>query len=255
MKTVSILSSENCKLSAVYNEFDDNDCVIMCHGIKGNKTEKGNFLLLENKLNSAGISSIRFDFRAHNESEGEFVNLTVSAEIQDFENVINFAISRGKTNIILLGVSFGGSIVALLDFEKFKSVSALIFWYPALRYDTSTLFSAQDFKDAETIGYVEKWNSAHTKSYKFGKEFLRERKTFKPWERVINCSLPKLFLHGDADKDTDLFQNSIQISAKSPNSKLKILNGLDHCFVGNEKVRLEAINITFDFIKSAIKKN
>ena len=77
----------------MYNEFDDNDCVIMCHGIKGNKTEKGNFLLLENKLNSAGISSIRFDFRAHNESEGEFVNLTVSAEIQDLENVINFAIS------------------------------------------------------------------------------------------------------------------------------------------------------------------
>lgn len=108
MKTISILSSENCKLSAVYNEFDDNDCVIMCHGIKGNKTEKGNFLLLENKLKNVGISSIRFDFRAHNESEGEFVNLTVSAEIQDLENVINFAISRGKTNIILLGVSFGG---------------------------------------------------------------------------------------------------------------------------------------------------
>lgn len=253
MENIKITTGKNIKLSAVFNNLGGKNCVIMCHGIKGEKTEKGNFILLEEKLNKSNISSLRFDFRAHGESEGDFIDLTIRDEIEDVHNVIEFIMNFGYENIILVGASFGGSVISMLDFTKYHQIKALVLWYPALRYDTSKMFSPKQFEDAEKFGYIEMWNSSKTKLYKFGREFLRERKELKPWLTIINCKLPKLFLHGNCDTNTSIDDNSIYASKLSPNSKLIILNGLDHCFIGDEHQRELAINSSYKFIIKQFK--
>lgn len=252
MKEVKI-QSDNLNLSAVFNDKQSDTCIIMCHGIKGEKTEKGNFLLLEDMLDKANIASIRFDFRAHNESEGEFVDLTIKSEVSDVENVIEFALQREYKNIILLGASFGGGVISMVDFQKYPQVSSLILWYPSTRYETASMFTQEQFEEGERVGFIETWNSAKTKSYKFGREFLRERRTLQPWKHLVNCNLPKIFIHGDNDKTTKIYDNSISVSQESPNSTMVIIPNVDHCFKNDEEGKKLALQTTFDFIQKQIE--
>lgn len=55
--------------------------VLIFHGFTGNKNEDM-LIMLSEKLGQEGIASVRFDFNAHGESDGEFSGMTVANELQ-----------------------------------------------------------------------------------------------------------------------------------------------------------------------------
>lgn len=132
---IYINSTDNIKLCALMGNISQNKIVLLCHGIRGNKDERRSFCVLAEEIQKHGYSTIRIDFRAHGESTGVDYEMTISKEIEDVETVLNFLGSKGYKEIIVLGASFGASIVSLVDYSKFDKVKALVLWYGALDYN------------------------------------------------------------------------------------------------------------------------
>ena len=81
--------------------------IILCHGFNSSKNSSTN-TALKLILSRNNISSFRFDFFAHGESEGNFEDLTQSEAVDDALQAIKFIKNLGYTKIGLFGSSFGG---------------------------------------------------------------------------------------------------------------------------------------------------
>ena len=133
---IYIDSTDNIKICALMADISQDKVVLLCHGIRADKNERGSFVKLAKAIQQQGYSTIRIDFRAHGESTGIDYEMTISKEIEDIETVLRFLKSKGYKEIIVLGASFGASIVSLVDYSQFSEVKALISWYGALdNYD------------------------------------------------------------------------------------------------------------------------
>ena len=246
-------TTDNLKLSAIHEKNGSDICVVLCHGIRGNKTESGNFIKLISKLNNMKIDSFRFDFRGHGNSQGKFVDMTISKEIEDLESVMNYLSVYKYKKIIVLGASFGCNAVTMLDYSKYHNVIGLILWYPAINLKYTDLFTEEQYLQAKQNGYVKIWNMSHTKAYEFGLSLFEECYKFKAYEVIEKVTLPKVFIHGDKDINVDIKANSIEPSKRSPNSKLVVIKDGVHSFSRvDERYVDEGINETINFIKSLI---
>lgn len=87
--------------------------IILCNGFSTSKDGRS-YLGLEKILNKYGISTFRFDFYGHGESDGKFEHITISEAVDDVQNAIQFLKESGYKRIGLVGSSFGGmaSIIA-----------------------------------------------------------------------------------------------------------------------------------------------
>ena len=82
-------STGNITLYGLFSQVNDtNEIVILCHGLKANRTERGSFDHLVEALRVNNINSFRFDFRGHGESSGKDFEMTVSGEKEDLESTI-----------------------------------------------------------------------------------------------------------------------------------------------------------------------
>lgn len=252
MKKIYYESSNN-KLCGILTESNNTDkIVIMCHGIRGNKDECGAFIKLSEKLLEIGYSSFRFDFNGHGESEGKDFEVTITKEIKDLENTISMLEEKGYKEFILLGGSFGAGIISLVPFKKYDNIKGLILWYGGLDYDYvryGNLFSEENKKIAERDGYYVSKSMHSDRQFRFGLDLLNETFKYKPYDGLINCSLPKLFVHGQLDSAIP-FKASKEVCDKCTNSTFKLIKNGEHTFMNSEDAINEAIDVTINFIKS-----
>ena len=97
--------------------------VIACHGMLSNRQGTKVSTLCE-RLEAAGIGSLRFDFSGRGESEGDASHLTYSEQLQDLLDAIDWVAQKGVTHIGLFGSSMGGA-VAFLAAARDERVTAL----------------------------------------------------------------------------------------------------------------------------------
>ena len=177
-------SNSEIKLCGILNKVsNDNKIVIMCHGIRGNKEERKSFSKLSEELAYHKINSFRFDFRAHGESSGEDKEMTINGEKKDVEGTIHMLEQKGFKEFILLGASFGASIISLLNYSMYDSIKGLIFWYGALDYKVITdnsLFSKENWELAKKIGYFTTKSQSTGKEFKFGLDLFNEVNNIVP---------------------------------------------------------------------------
>lgn len=253
MKKMYYESMNSIKLCGILTETGLKDrIVVMCHGIRGNKDECGAFTLLSDRLLESGYNSFRFDFNGHGESEGKDFDMTITKEINDLESTIKMLEQKGYKEIILLGASFGASIVSLFPFEKYKNVKAIILWYGCLNYDYArfgNLFTEENMKQAEKYGYYVSRSMNTGEEYKFGLDLFKETYKYKPYEHLINCNLPKLFVHGDKDSALP-YELSESVSKQCSNSIFMLIKNGEHTFMNSCDIIDEAIETTIDFIKN-----
>ena len=229
-----------------------NKIVIMCHGIRGNKDECGAFTLLANKLLDIGYSSFRFDFDGHGESEGNDFDMTITKEINDLESTVKMLEENGYKEIVLLGGSFGAGIVSLFPFSKYNSVKKIVLWYGCLDYNYArfgNLFTKENMEVAEKNGYYTSRSMNTGEEFRFGLELFKETYKYKPYESLMKCSLPKLFVHGDKDSALT-YQLSEKVSNKCSNSIFKLIQNGEHTFMNSDETINEAIKVTMDFINN-----
>ena len=253
MKKIYCETTNNIKLCGIITESEIKDkIVIMCHGIRGNKDECGAFTLLSKRLLENGYSSFRFDFNGHGESEGKDLDMTITKEINDLESTVKMLEQKGYKEFVLLGGSFGAGIVSLFPFKKYNNVKAIILWYGCLDYDYArfgNLFTEKNMKQAEKDGYYISRSMNTGEEFKFGLELFKETYKFKPYENLINCDLPKLFVHGDKDSALPC-ELSKNVSNQCSNSIFKFIKNGEHTFMNLDTAINEAIDVTIDFIKS-----
>src|SRR3989338_7186738 len=114
-KICGILSNPTSELST--------PVIILCHGFT---TSKNNFTntKLEKMFNEQKISTFRFDFFGHGESEGNFEDITISEAVDDISNAIRLLKNLGYSKIGIVGSSFGG-MAALLVASKIDDLFVL----------------------------------------------------------------------------------------------------------------------------------
>ena len=83
--------------------------VVLGHGVTGNK-DRPFVVALANGLAAAGIPALRFSFSGNGDSEGEFIDSTISKEVDDLGVVID---ALNDYSVCYIGHSMGGAVGVL----------------------------------------------------------------------------------------------------------------------------------------------
>lgn len=250
-------STDNIKLCGLFSRTNNSDkIVVLCHGLNADKTERNSFNSFVKKLQNKNINSFRFDFRAHGESTGNDFEMKPTKEVEDLEKTIEYLKSYGFNEIIVLGASFGGSIISLLDYNKYDCIKGLICWYGALDYfatiETERFFSQEHKKIAEREGWFKVKSKRTGKIFRLGKDLYEEVYKIIPYESLIKVKLPILFVHGLIDNMVP-YELSIKVSKMCKNAKLELIENGTHTFDNDINALNKAIDVSIDFISEIFK--
>ena len=217
-----IKNAHNEKLDYTYHKGNDNRIVVIGHGVTGNKDRPALIALAEG-LAEAGISALRFSFSGNGDSEGEFVDSTISKEVADLGKVLD---SLENHKICYVGHSMGGAVGVLraaVDerIEVLVSLAGMVHTnefaqreFGDVTPDKGFMWDEPDCPLSQTyVDDMASIDSVAKQASKFG----------GPW----------LLVHG-TDDDIVPIQDSIDILqyANEPTELLE-LPGVDHVFSGD----------------------
>ena len=206
--------------------------VIFCHGFSGHRIETHFiFVTAARRLAERGFVSLRFDFRGSGESEGEFVDMTTSAEISDARQALDVLAQRPEVDparLGVVGISLGG-LVAASTAAREPRIKSAILW--AAVADLPTVLNAKRAADSDKEIASQGWTNLG--GLKLGREFLEDMMTLKPADELADADCAVLIIQG-TDDDTVAPEQAETYFAKTqrPGRKVKklIIDGGDHTF-------------------------
>ncbi len=239
-------NSKGDRLCGILSLVDkERSIVILCHGRTSSKNSHS-ILALEKKLNANDISTFRFDFYGHGESDGKFEDATVSEAADDILKAIKLLKKQGHKKIGLRGSSFGGA-ASILAASQSDDLCFLVLIAPVSDYygkisSERTKYPISKWKKKGFIDYINMKGKKFIVNYSFFEDIC----SIKSYEVVKKIKIPTLIIHGDKDKEVTLSQS--KKSAKLiKKCKLKIIKGADHIFSKPEHFN-KVIKIVSDFI-------
>ncbi len=237
-KHIKITTKDNFILDGIFTPADNSlRGIVFVHGMTGDKDDEGIFVRAETKLNELGFSLLRFDFRAHGESQGNSIkDFTILGELIDLEAAMSFMKNEGIEWLGLAGASFGGGIAALYVGSHKDKIKKLFLANPVLDYGKwylkpNTPWTKKYFINAleriDKYGFIE----VGSNKLKVGRKLFEEMKAYNPCEELKKYTNPLLIVHGDKDsivayQDVMACFNSLPSGEK----ELKIITGSEHGF-------------------------
>jgi pimeloyl-ACP methyl ester carboxylesterase len=191
MKKYSIEVENGEEVSAVHHPADSERWIFFCHGYGSDK--EGSYQKRAERAAEEGFNAVRFDFRGNGESDGEFIDQSLSSRIKDLKSVIEF-FDPGR--IVLFGMSLGGKVV--LHSSRDLDVEALIGKSPA------TYNSIMD-KFREVV--EEKGEYTHFGDKTIDHRFFDDLDNYSFSKAAESIDFPVAIFHGGADT-TVHFENS-----------------------------------------------
>src|SRR3972149_9989457 len=191
--------------------------IILCHGFNSSKNSSTN-TALKLILSRNNISSFRFDFFAHGESEGNFEDLTQSESVDDTLQAIKFIKKLGYKKIGLFGSSFGG-LAATMTASKSDDIYLL-----ALKAPVSSYYEFTDYKYKKLLDEWKQKGYAFREGKKLNYTFYEDIKNNIAYDVANKIRVPTIIVHGDADTDVPIDQSK-KLSKLIPNCQLKIIEG------------------------------
>lgn len=227
--------------------------VILFHGFCDERSEL-NFVHrdLSRKLLEAGISSVRFDFNGSGESEGRFEDMTVSSEVQDALNILDWAKEQpyvDSKRIALHGLSLGGCVASMAAGLRNEDVKALSLWCPA----PDVVYNLAEHKTLCGIDCsdVEEKKCMDVEGLKVGYDFYLDALQLDPFKTASGFKKHVNLVHGDAD-----ITASVQCSYRykeiyGDNAALLVVPGAEHRFTSFawRKARMDS---ALDFLKQEL---
>ncbi len=195
---------------------------VFFHGFTGNKTEHTRlFYQLANRLSKANISSIRFDWFGHGESDCSFADIRVSMLVDLYKEVIEDALHRYE-EVYLIGFSMGG---ALAMNASDLNIDKIVLMAPAYQiHKLQNTFFDGTLENTKDIGGI----ILH-------KRFLEGFEKLHLVEKIKQYQKPILLLQGGKDVSVKQ-EDTINLHEKLPQSRLELFPDADHCFK-NKNVR------------------
>ena len=249
MQKITIKNSYGEKLAgAFYPSKNSKNLIIFCHGRLVNKDNPFYIELCE-KLFERGFNVYRFDFSGNGESEGNFLNCTITKDIEDINSVVDFFKKKNYEIFCLIGHS-QGAVEVLLHQAKYSSAKCVV--------DISGLVDQRDMTTRkytkEQINEINK--KGFTKIEYEGKQFNISKKYF--YDRAgygdirneaRKIKAPILVLHGTEDEDVD-YSNGLKMKKiLKKNDKFIPIRAADH-FFKKYKYRQQVINSIIKWLKS-----
>lgn len=219
--------------------------IVLCHGFTTSKASK-TYVKLEQLLNIAKVSTFRFDFLGHGESEGKFENITTSEAVDDISNAIKYLKELGYGKIGLMGGSFGG-LASIMAASKTRNLFVLALKSPVSNYEEKTIltYSKRELRDWKNKGYKYFQNN-EGKKMKLNYAFFEDFKNNDGYKASKKIKVPTLIVHGDKDESVPVEQ-SIKTAEIIENCKLEIIKGADHqCSVPKNRQRM--LNLISGFV-------
>jgi alpha/beta superfamily hydrolase/peroxiredoxin len=246
------IDGDHGKLQAVIQKPDlkpGQQCpmVVFCHGFGGTK-EGPLFELITDSLQKHGISSIRFDFNGHGESEGKFEEMTVPNEINDAKKVIEYVRDlRYVSKIALVGHSQGGVVASMTAGELGSDISAVVLMAPAavLRDDAirGSTFGKQ-YNPLDPPEYVELWGPQ-----RLGRNYIKTAFSLPIYETAANYHGPALIIHGNGDRIVP-YTYGLRFHQQWKGSEYVLQEYFDHGFSQNI---YRTTDIVSDFLLRTLK--
>lgn len=219
--------------------------VIICHGFGGDK-ERPLLRTIADKLQEAGIASIRFDFNGCGKSEGRFQDMTVLNEIEDAKKVIAYAQKLPwVSGISIVGHSQGGVVASMVAGELKKSIKSVALCAPAavLRDDALRGSTQGATYDPHHIPeYVDL-----PRGMRMGRDYVVTAQTLPIYETAKEYKGAVLVIHGTWDVIVP-YTYGERYHQGYKNSRLILLPQVDHVFSTEEARTKTAAEIT-EFIK------
>lgn len=219
--------------------------VILCHGFSTSKDGR-TYVRLEEILNDKEISTFRFDFYAHGESEGNFEEITTSEAVDDVRNAIKFLKESGYEKIGLVGSSFGG-LASILTASQSDDLYLLALKSPVSDYKSMAHArrSEQEINDWKTKGYID-LDSVNEERRRLNYSFYEDAEKVDAYEAARKIKIPALIVHGDEDETVPIEQ-SIKTARLIENCRLEIIRGCDHVYSNLEHFE-KLLNLVSGFI-------
>ena len=200
--------------------------VILCHGFTGNKVETHFlFVAMSRELERRRIASLRFDFRGSGESEGEFVDMTPSAEVSDARQALHVLAKQPEVDAARLGViglSLGG-LVAACTAGREPAVRSVVLWAPVA--ETLSVLRTGDTKP-------QGWTDIG--GLKLGAGFAEDVAKLQPVEELGRSKAPVLVLHGAADQSVPVSHGRSYVDRAKlmpgRRADIRVIEGADHTF-------------------------
>lgn len=253
VKSVMVRSSDGYKLAATLCRGSRTDCVVIwLHGISVDKDEHlGFFRDGANYLLNKGISSVRFDFRGHGESEGTSVDFSVVGQILDVRAILRLVVSEfgSQAKIHIVAASFGSPAAIFIAIQHPELIKSLCLIAPVLSYRRTflepetewakQLFSQEKLQQLEVTGRL-----YLTPNFYISPRLVEEMRLLSPDIALRDITQPVLIIHGDKDSMVP-YDVSAQVCRELPSVRLVTLSGADHGFIheGDEEgLSIQSIN-------------
>ena len=234
-----------CGILSNPTEDREKPIIILCHGFSTSKDGRTS-VRLEEILNEQRISTFRFDFFGHGESEGKFAEITSSEAIDDVLNAIKFLKESGYKKIGLVGSSFGGmaSIIAAsqLDDLYILALKSPVSDYRSMAHARR---SEQELKDWKEKGFIE-LDSTNEDRQRLNYSFYDDAENVKVYEAARKIKAPSLIIHGDEDETVPIAQSQ-KTARLIENCRLEIIKGCDHVYSNPDHFE-RLLNLILEFI-------
>lgn len=211
------------EISAVHHKADSDKWIFFCHGYGSDK--EGSYEERAKRASKEDYNAVRFDFRGNGESDGNFIDQSLSSRIEDLRACIKFF---GPENIFLFGMSFGGKVVS--HAAENLEVEALILKSP-VTYNSIMVKFREVVEEKGTYTHF----GDKTIDERFFEDF--DKYSFDDVSKCLNC--PVAIFHGGADTTVHFRNSSKAIEEFETEALLYKLRGEEHSMSneGEEKLK------------------
>lgn len=203
---------------------------IIFHGFTGNKMEPHFMSVkLSRLLEKKGIASVRFDFGGSGESDGDFVNMTLSGELNDAHNILDYVKTLefvDVSRIAAVGLSMGGAVASMLAGERKDDIQALCLWAPAGNIKDIVYSKGLDGK----MDIFRKAGYADFGGLLLGVGFVDDVLELDIYKKAEAYDKNVFIVHGDDDPTVPLSASEKYMEIYGSRGRLHVVKGADHTF-------------------------
>lgn len=213
------------RVAAVHHEATGDDWIVFCHGFLSDKT--GSYEHRCRRAVEHGYDAVRFDFRGCGESDGSFVESTLSGRLADLRAVLEYF---DPPSVVLFGSSFGGSVAfhAAVEDSRVESVVT-----------RAPVTDTRAFDDYRVV--VEREGECRfDDDRRIDRRFVTDLETYDFDDVAASLSIPVAIVHGLEDASVDVADSFEAARSLETDVLLETVADEGHRFSRDAEARLLA---------------
>ncbi|MGW0323506.1 alpha/beta hydrolase [Nocardia sp. NPDC003183] len=209
---------------------------LLVHGGGVTCEEGGFFTRLADGLAESGVASLRFDLRAHGESDGRPEESSLAAHLNDIRVALgHLSVATNAPTVHLVGTSFGGGLAAYYAAKHPAELTRLVLLNPQLNYKNRYIDHKQywvnDFLSDEKAAELRQQGYLnHSATVKHSRTFLNEVFWIQPNKVIGEIQTPTLVVHGTKDTFVPVETSREAVQQLQVENRFVEIDGAQHGF-------------------------